>query len=287
MFKKIIHLFLIFPSISGASAPEVLSYIRYDAHDMPFVDLNINGRVHSMQIDTGSNAGLHIYEHQLKKIISSPTIKIVKKLDSTSVDITGKTSRTNSYILNSIRISGVDFYNVEAVNFVPWGYSTNGEVPHSEVLGLGLFFDKKIFLNFKDNYLSLLKNLPFETTSWSKYEFSVTSSGVTIDATSNGRKYKLVVDTGASNSMLFSKPQSKIVIDGGCSKIFSSVKDSECSVAKVKIKDTNNHQKSTYAMVVDVDDNEIDFDGLIGMDVLKDHKVIFDMPSRNLYISRY
>ncbi|TNL02779.1 hypothetical protein CYD30_26195 [Kosakonia cowanii] len=289
MRNKIIALILIQPSISGASAPEVLSPIRYDLHGMPFVDLAINGRIHSMQIDTGSNEGLHIYDYQLNKIITSPDIDVLKKSESVSIDITGKKSHANKYLIKTIEISGVKFDNVEAINFIPWGYSTNDESPPSEVIGLGLFSEKILFLDFKENSLSLIKSLPSETNRWSKYNFSLTSSGVMVNATSKGNKYKLVVDTGASNSILFSKGKNKPLIAGGCSKIFPSANDSECSVSKIKIKDTDNYQRSTYAIVVDVDDesNQLDFDGLIGMDILKGHKVIFDMPSRNLYISRY
>mgnify|MGYP000176767829 CR=1 FL=1 len=64
---------LLVSGISTAAAPDYWR-LRYDKTRVPLIDAEIAGRYHTLEIDTGSGEGLHLYKPDLDQLIASPGV---------------------------------------------------------------------------------------------------------------------------------------------------------------------------------------------------------------------
>lgn len=287
MMKRISLLFFLFSGISMAGLPTDSWHFRYDERGLPLIDVQIANRLHTLMLDTGSGESIHLYKHNLETLIANPNIKATQQASRRLIDVSGGENKVSAWKIDRLLISNIPFYDVELVNFKPWGLSIGGEQPVNEVLGLGIFHNRRVLMDFKNDRLQMLDHLPSGIRDWSSYPIEKTASGLRITATVSKAPLHLIVDTGASHSLLFSDRLPADTLFSGCRVIEPEASNLDCRVSKIIFTDDAGKFRADLAIVTDVTTPQtLDFDGLLGMKFMRGHKVIIDMPEGMLYISR-
>ncbi|TNL01432.1 hypothetical protein CYD30_28065 [Kosakonia cowanii] len=287
MIKRLLFFVFMFSGISMASHPTDFWRLRYDELGLPLTDVQIADRFHSLMLDTGSGEGIHIYKHDLEQLVVNSGMKATQQPPRRLLDVSGGENKVPAWKFNRLLISGIPFYNIEAVSFKPWGFRMGGERPVSEVMGLGLFHDRRVLMDFKNNRLQMLEQLPSDIDSWSSYPVDKTASGLRITASVGNTPLHLIVDTAASHSLLFSDHLPAGLLFSGCRVIEPEASDLDCRVTKIRVTDDEDKFRDDLAIVTSgKTPQDLDFDGLLGMKFMRGHKVIIDMPEHRLYISR-
>ncbi len=49
-----------------------------DERRLPLVDVQIDNRLHTLMLDTGSAEGIHLYQHDLERLVAQPSLKAVR-----------------------------------------------------------------------------------------------------------------------------------------------------------------------------------------------------------------
>lgn len=263
--------------------------LRYDERGLPLTDVRIAGRMHTLMLDTGSTTGLHLYKRDLVDLISKPGLNAIRQEDRRFIDVQGNQSQIPVWLLNNLIISGMRFNDVEIVPFAPWGLSIGSEQPVNEVMGLGLFRDSRFLLDFKENRLwpTFIPSDMDKSYRWSSYLAEKTQSGLLITAIVGGKKLKLLLDTATSHSMLFADRLPSNTLFSGCKKLEPEASNLDCRVTTFSLKDNKGNNRNDYAIVINGNTpKELDFDGILGMNVMRDHLVIIDIPGEMLSINR-
>ncbi|EIW3594508.1 hypothetical protein MC118_005581 [Salmonella enterica] len=245
--------------------------------------------MHTLMLDTGSTTGLHLYKRDLVDLISKPGLNAIRQEDRRFIDVQGNQSQIPVWLLNNLIISGMRFNDVEIVPFAPWGLSIGSEQPVNEVMGLGLFRDSRFLLDFKENRLwpTFIPSDMDKSYRWSSYLAEKTQSGLLITAIVGGKKLKLLLDTATSHSMLFADRLPSNTLFSGCKKLEPEASNLDCRVTTFSLKDNKGNNRNDYAIVINGNTpKELDFDGILGMNVMRDHLVIIDIPGEMLSINR-
>lgn len=287
MMKRLSLLAFLFSGISMANLPTDAWRLRYDERGLPLTDVRIADRFHTLMLDTGSGEGVHLYKYHLEQLVAHPNLEATRQPPRRLVDVSGEENQVSVWKIKRLLISNIPFTDVEAVSFSPWGLSMGGEQPVNEVLGLGLFRDRRVLMDFQNDRLQVLDHLPADVGKWSAYPVEKTSSGLRITAFAGNTPVHLIVDTGASHSLLFSDRLSAGTLFSGCRAIEPEADNLDCRVTNIKLTDNKDRLRDDLAIVTGgATPEELDFDGLLGMRLMRGHQVIIDMPERMLYISR-
>ncbi|MCW2480887.1 hypothetical protein [Candidatus Symbiopectobacterium sp. NZEC135] len=287
MMKQLSWLLLLFSSISMASIPTDSWRLRYDERGLPLIDVQIVNRLHTLMLDTGSGESIHLHKYDLDKLIAHPSLNATQQAPRRLIDVSGGENKVSAWKFNRLLISNISFYDVEVVSFKPWGLSIGGGQPVNEVLGLGLFHNRRVLMDFKHDRLQMLDHLPSDMGNWSSYPIEKTASGLRITAAVRNTPLRLIVDTGASHSLLFSDRLPAGTLFSGCRVIEPEASNLDCRVSKIIFTDDAGKFRDDLAIVTNgKTPPEVDFDGLLGMKFMRGHKVIIDMPERMLHISR-
>ncbi|EEI4449515.1 hypothetical protein ACH8KY_001371 [Salmonella enterica subsp. enterica serovar Braenderup] len=123
--------------------------LRYDERGLPLTDVIIDGKMHTLMLDTGSSTGLHFHERGLNELVSVSGLGTTRLEDRRFIDISGNEIRVPVWKLNHLIISGIRFNNIEIIPFKPWGLSIGNQKPVNEVMGLGLFHDRRFMVDFR------------------------------------------------------------------------------------------------------------------------------------------
>lgn len=289
---KIYHMLtavlLLLPGLAMADKDTHFWPLRYDERGLPLTDVKIAGRMHTLMLDTGSSTGLHLYKRELVDLISAPVLDTIRLEDRRFIDVQGKESRVPVWNFNHLLISGMRFNNVEIVPFEPWGLSIGNKQPVNEVMGLGLFHNNRVLLDFKKNRLwpIYIPSDMDKSYRWSSYPAEKTQSGLRITATVSGKKLNLLLDTATSHSMLFADRLPSNTLFSGCKKLEPEASNLDCRVTTFSLKDNKGNSRNNFAIVINGNTpKELDFDGILGMNVMRGHLVIIDIPGEMLCIS--
>ncbi|WP_375056468.1 hypothetical protein [Zobellella sp. DQSA1] len=285
--KRFLLLIFLFSGTSMAELSADFWKLRYDERGLPLIDSQIADRYHTLMLDTGSGEGLHLYEHNLEELVANPSLKATQQKPRRLMDASGGENEVFVWKINRLLISNIPFDNVEAVSFKPWGLTMGDEQPSSEVLGLGLFQDRRVLMDFKNDRLQMLEHLPSDIDNWSSYPVEETESGLRITASVGNTPLHLIIDTAASHSFLFYDRLPAGTIFSGCRVIEPEASNLDCRVTRITLTDREGTVRDDLAIVTDGSTpQELDFDGLLGMKMMRGHQVIIDMPERMFYISR-
>lgn len=287
MMKRLSLVVLLFFGFSVSSLATDFWRLRYDERDLPLIDVRIIDRLYTLMLDTGSGEGMHLYKHNLEKLVANPSLKATQQAPRRLIDVSGGENEVSAWKINRLFISNIPFDDVETVSFKPWGLSMGGEQPVSEVLGLGLFHNRRVLMDFKNDRLQMLDHLPTDIGDWSSYPVEKTASGLRITASVSNMPLHLIVDTAASHSLLFSDRLPSGTLFSGCRVIEPEASNLDCRVTKIIFTDDKGNSRDDLAVVTNgATPQELDFDGLLGMKFMRGRQVIIDMPERMLYISR-
>lgn len=287
MIKRLSLLAFLFSGISMAESPADFGRLRYDERGLPLIDVRIDNRLHTLMLDTGSGEGIHLYKHDLDNLVANPNLEATEQAPRRLMDVSGGENNVSAWKISRLFISNIPFDNVEMVSFKPWGLSLGGDVPVNEVMGLGLFRERRVLMDFKNDRLQLLAELPSDIKKWSSYPIEPTASGLRVTASAGDKPLHLIVDTAASHSLLFSDRLPPGLLFSGCRDIEPEASNLDCRVTKIAFTDREGTTRDDLAVVtLGATPQELDFDGLLGMKFMRGHQVIIDMPERLLYIGR-
>lgn len=287
MIRRLFLGAFLFSGICMANPPADFGRVRYDERGLPLIDVWIDKRLHTLMLDTGSGEGMHLYQHELDKLLANPSLSATEKTPRRLMDVAGGENKVSAWNISRLFVSNIPFDNVETVSFKPWGLSIGGDVPVNEVMGLGLFRQRRVLMDFKNDRLQILADLPADIKKWSSYPVEPSASGLRVTASAGDAPLHLIVDTAASHSLLFSDRLPSGLLFSGCRDIEPEASNLDCRVTKIAVTDREGKTRDDLAVVTSGETpQELDFDGLLGMRFMRGHQVIIDMPGRLLYISR-
>ncbi|MDX7999502.1 hypothetical protein FE394_09875 [Xenorhabdus sp. Reich] len=241
---------------------EITAPIVYLDRATPSVSLNINGKeIDKIEIDTGASAAFYLPQSVFDSIFQEQKIRTTT---TQSYDIFGVESSTVTASPANITVNGKSLSNVDIEILKPWGnggmLDDNGQLRINGVLGLGVAKNKTLVIDYASKMLTITDNLKTLPAGyrWQSIPFTREKHGIEIKVQSDNKKiYRMVIDTGASHTVLFSKE--------GCID-FSRACPKKTIVTPDGIK--------LSALLLQVTDDRINFDGLLGDDFLSNRVLI-------------
>lgn len=282
MKNNFIFLFMLFNSFSAVSAMEIP--LRFDESLLPMSNININGINNDFMIDTGSLTPLHFSKELIAK---TPGIKLTGEKQR-SMDISGRTYTNDKFIIDKAIINGMSFNHVEGVSLTPWGLVLleNGKKPDSMVIGLGLFKDKVILIDYKDKKISVAEDInQFNTdlNQWISLPLVVDAEGITIEIKHGNEKYKMNFDTGATLSLFWKERLKGKYSKISCEAVMNTIEHDNCDAIQMMVNAAEN-KLAINALLVEGDFKHMDVDGVIGNNFIQNHKILIDFPKHTLLI---
>lgn len=257
--------------------------LTFDKSHLPMSNIIINGVRGDFMLDTGSLTPFHFSKEFIAK---TPGVKLTGEKER-SMDLSGSIYTNDKFLIDKAIINGMPFNYVEGVSLTPWGLVLeNGEKPDSMVMGLRLFKDKVILLDYEKKKLSVVENisqLRTDLSQWISLPLVVNEEGVAIEIKNGNEKYKMNLDTGATFS-LFWKERMKTNYDAiSCKEVMSSLDQNDCNAMKMLVNEPEN-KLVINAVLVDGDFKHMNVDGVIGNNFIRNHKILIDFPNHKLFI---
>jgi len=233
--------------------------------------------------DLGSNSGLHVPNDLIRDI---PGVVFNGKTSKSS-DLSGRISEVKQYDVPALNINCMLFKNITIKELKAWGVSIgDGEKTDANkgrmVIGRGLFKDKTIGIDYSKNILTI-ENISKQDAVINREHmnsFSLPKEGIVIEANSRYSNYKMVLDTGASISILaVQKVHSKEPLkdcdlslkDNMTCKMFDSVL-------------TMSSQKFETDMLLFPIDDRFEMDGILGGDFFNQFFVELNFSNNTILI---
>lgn len=282
VFRKICTILcLAFLTVPVSANSEMID-IRYK-NKIPMIDAKIGNRWHSLIIDTGSSNGFHLYT---SNIINNPNIKAFEIESLKASDLAGKTYNIRQWQAQKLMMSETTFSSINIVELVPWGLKLKDDDmsnPEDEVIGLGSFNGKIVSLNFINNKFEFDSSLPQVKARVVPFELS--SSGIIVAVNVNDLILKFVVDTAATESVVFYDKLPAGVVYHGCDLIDKSAEKLDCNVVIAELIENSEIKEKIHSIAIGSNSVEgFGFDGVLGMNFLKKHNITINMNDRLLYI---
>ncbi|MEK6734051.1 MAG: hypothetical protein AABY27_02985 [Pseudomonadota bacterium] len=191
-------------------AEKTLSYSILDIEfndRLPFVTVFIEGRPVKLLLDTGARNAFLILN---KDIIATLNTLVEFPIKFKSQDITGKTYIAKKYILPKFNIDNINFIKVKLDEDTNWGLTTGPKKTKDGAIGLELFSNKAIILDYPNKKLAIIDGkIPpeYDIENWSKINYEIDRYGLIISAViDRGWAKTFVLDSGSNISII--KPTS-------------------------------------------------------------------------------
>lgn len=278
---KIIKLCLIVLSGIFARANAESFNIRYQGQ-LPIIDVKIGNRLHSLILDTGSSNGLHLY---ISNILNNPALNAREIKPLLAQDLSGTTVKLRQWASSNVILSSTSLNAINLVEFKPWGFGAADDVtnPEYEVIGRGSFSDKVVSINFLKNTLIFNDKIPVKKSHALSFELS--SSGVLLNVVVNNKLLKFVVDTAATESVVFYESLPAEVSYLGCDRTDPKAGRLECNVVSARFFESAKETEEIYAVAINSNSADgFGFDGVLGLNFLKKHNMTLDMENKIIYI---
>lgn len=242
-------------------------------HMIPSVSLEVNGKnIDKISIDTGASSAFYFQEKRFDDLVSNDNKKHVTIKNS--IDVFGVKQSSRVLEKTNLTINGENLLDMEIEEFKPWGngmLDEKGNLIIDAVLGLGIVNeDVMLIIDYISNKLTITSNsnkLP-NSYLWEEIPFIRTQQGIVVNVLSDeDNLYKMVIDTGASRSVIFSDENK------GCENISLS-----CPMINVNTPDSINIPVFLY----NIGEKKFNFDGLLGHDYL--HNRVLIISNNKLFI---
>lgn len=277
-------LILTLASLPLAKAVMTLPF-KLDESALPIVKVNINGQAGEFMVDSGSQSAFHFTQTYMRHI---PNLKRLKE-KARSTDLTGKVFLNDKFMFHHVYVNGMSFENVEGVSLTPWGLTLlpDGQRPEHMVIGLGLFQKKVLMMDYPRQTFTVanqLSELNIINDEWLSLPLTISDEGIIIDATHDNDNYKMMLDTGATLSLLWKERIKKATHTIDCQRIMAEMKNDNCEATQVHIKDTTPGKFNVNVLVLEGSFQHMKADGLLGTNFLQNHTVLIDFPNNQLMI---
>ena len=280
MDKKILFLIILFMS-RFAQSQEVTWDLTFDnKYNLPLIMINYQGEKIQMILDTGSNIALHLPMDLINKIPNK--MENSEKIRST--DLSGSVTELRSFIIDKLVLNSFTFNNVQVVEYKDWGlYISSDQTNNSEdtnedkpVIGLGLFDDYVLTINYPESNITISDDIATNLTpQWIAIPFDLNGEGLVVNLSDGIKNYKMVLDTGATVSLIKQQSLSPKSI---------TISDPEDDFKAISLDVNNVANDSVLPIIIDSFPNEFQADGLLGADFLSKNRVKIDFKNKQMWI---
>lgn len=280
MSKKIFLLIILFIS-HFTQANEVIWPLSFEEKfNLPQVTLTIGGKEVLLLLDTGSRNALHLPI----EVINTIPNKVEQANKIKSIDLSGNINESRQFIVNNLELGSFIFKNVDVLEYKNWGLAISSENSRKQqgeesfsVIGLDLFKDYLLTINFPERQLIIsdeYNSYAMLDNTWISLPFVIDKEGIVISVSDGIKTYKMVLDTGATFSIIkeSSLAQKTIQINKDDGYQFIDLKVNNLDSNKIK------------AIILDSLPAEFQADGLLGGDFLNKHIVKIDFKNKKLWI---
>ena len=266
---------------------------------VPIVKLNINGKSQRFMFDSGSQTALHLPLDTLQQLPQTEK----QEGDDLSTDLSGNIISASKYLLQHVYINSIDFENIQAVELKPWGFEYSSDpskkLPPARdddlpVVGLALFKNHTITLDFAHKKIIVDDDNDFDGTDkgWMMLPYRYhPQEGLIITVTDQSKQYNLVLDTGATMSIIASRSLPEKYNNGNNSAMTDSDsstlrqdKNGDLQILNVYLANPSMSNQSIQVAIMDNMPKEFESDGLLGINFLKKYKVKIDQKNQKLWI---
>lgn len=259
--------------------------IVFDQYGLPTIELIINGQSHLALLDLGSTVGIHL---PISDISNMSGVKYTGK-SSKSTNISGEIFSAKEFIIPILAIECMTFENISGYELTPWAASigdkpNNMEDKQQIVIGQGFFSEKMITINYANKKLMINKSktgavLPKRSNKFIPYLLS--EEGITIQMSSPISSYQMVLDTGATSSILSTN---KVNVNEQLTTCdFNVGPDVKCELF------SSTFNIAGYSFVSNIllypIDSRFTKDGLLGSDFFNKFIVQLDFPNKNVALT--
>ena len=280
MNKKILFLIILFMSRFAQSQEVTWDLTFDDKYNLPLIMINYQGEKIQMILDTGSNIALHLPMDLINKIPNK--MENSEKIRST--DLSGSVTELRSFIIDKLVLNSFTFNNVQVVEYKDWGlYISSDQTNNSEdtnedkpVIGLGLFDDYVLTINYPESNITISDDIATNLTpQWIAIPFDLNGEGLVVNLSDGIKNYKMVLDTGATVSLIKQQSLSPKSI---------TISDPEEDFKAISLDVNNVANDSVLPIIIDSFPNEFQSDGLLGADFLSKNRVKIDFKNKQMWI---
>ena len=251
-----------------------------DKYNLPLIMINYQGEKIQMILDTGSNIALHLPMDLINKIPNK--MENSEKIRST--DLSGSVTELRSFIIDKLVLNSFTFNNVQVVEYKDWGlYISSDQTNNSEdtnedkpVIGLGLFDDYVLTINYPESNITISDDIATNLTpQWIAIPFDLNDEGLVVNLSDGIKNYKMVLDTGATVSLIKQQSLSPKSI---------TISDPEDDFKAISLDVNNVANDNVLPIIIDSFPNEFQADGLLGADFLSKNRVKIDFKNKQMWI---
>ena len=280
MNKKILFLIMLFMSRFAQSQEVTWDLTFDDKYNLPLIMINYQGEKIQMILDTGSNIALHLPMDLINKIPN----KMENSEKIRSVDLLGNITEIKSFVIDRLSLNSFVFKNVKVAEYKKWGLiissdNTNKSENTNEdkyVIGLGLFDDYVLTINYPESNITISDDIATNLTpQWIAIPFDLNGEGLVVNLSDGIKNYKMVLDTGATVSLIKQQSLSPKSI---------TISDPEEDFKAISLDVNNVANDSVLPIIIDSFPNEFQSDGLLGADFLSKNRVKIDFKNKQMWI---
>ena len=281
MNKKILFLIMLFISRFAQSAEVTWDLNFDDKYNLPLIMMDFQGEKIAMTLDTGSKIALHLPMDLINKIPN----KTENSEKIRSIDLSGGVTELKSFIVNKLELNSFTFNKVQVVEYKDWGLviSSDPTIDDSEdtdedkpVIGLGLFDGYVLTINYPESNLTLSDDTSTDLNpNWVAIPFDLNDEGLVVTLSDGIKNYKMVLDTGATVSLIKQQSLSPESI---------KISDPEDNFKSISLDVNNVANDSVLPIIIDSFPNEFQSDGLLGADFLSKNRVKIDFKNKQMWI---
>ncbi len=265
-----------------AQSAEVTWDLNFDdKYNLPLIMMDFQGEKIAMTLDTGSKIALHLPMDLINKIPN----KTENSEKIRSIDLSGGVTELKSFIVNKLELNSFTFNKVQVVEYKDWGLviSSDPTIDDSEdtdedkpVIGLGLFDGYVLTINYPESNLTLSDDTSTDLNpNWVAIPFDLNDEGLVVTLSDGIKNYKMVLDTGATVSLIKEQSLSSESI---------KISDPEDNFKSISLDVNNVANDSVLPIIIDSFPNEFQSDGLLGADFLSKNRVKIDFKNKQMWI---
>ena len=266
-----------------AQSAEVTWDLNFDdKYNLPLIMMDFQGEKIAMTLDTGSKIALHLPMDLINKIPN----KTENSEKIRSIDLSGGVTELKSFIVNKLELNSFTFNKVQVVEYKDWGLFISSDPMDNDnsedsnafkaVIGLKLFDNYVLTINYPESNLTISDDTSTDLNpNWVAIPFDLNGEGLVVNLSDGIKNYKMVLDTGATVSLIKQQSLSPESI---------TISDPEDNFKSISLDVNNVANDSVLPIIIDSFPNEFQSDGLLGADFLSKNRVKIDFKNKQMWV---
>lgn len=276
---------------SNVLAKTIHISLQRNDYGIPALSLNITGSPQLFVLDLGSGEGLHLPRRMMETI---PDLKLSGH-QRKSIDLAGKIVYEDQFILERLNVNGMLFTDIPGVELHPWGLSVGNQEDEPDdtdlpVIGLGFFQRHTVTIDYKNNLLTIedtpILEAKMNDPGWIRLPFQLTQEGLKVDLVNGKNSYSMVLDTGASFSIVKAQKFTEDVKTVSADRVQPGLDPSTFKALELNLVQNNHPVGQFYAAFIDDLPPEFEADGLLGNNFFQEFIVKIALQSNVLMIKK-